>query len=1685
MKIYNEIILSWNDKTKQFDTIYEDSFNHIGDVMQLQDYGGGSGGSTPGSSGNTGGSGGPGGNNNDMTQNTDDAYSQLWENENMQEYREALSNRISHLILNRFGEIETILGIEGIENIQKTFRDGQLISGRNKSEMMVVYEYDNDANKDDAVVIDSVVNWANFLHPSLIGLNITVNSTQGEDGTETSGIILELTAPNDSQPLNINSVVSELDLTNVNLKNNASQFYEIDTVKTNIDRSKLSDFVDTEFSELTPNTFTHLLEKYQQAKNELPFFRYRADDFFEEWNNAGQDLPIQYRLKKFFEEFEKIKEDIPDGGFGYNAVTIKAEGTSFYQVEGDTITSPKKPRKLSIIEKNGTEKIIYSSTSGRGHRITVFPQESFVNGKWNGIFKYDRVYDTYAGTTLENFNSNYATPDGGLEEADNLARHISDGFPDGTTLIDTDLIVLTSYDAVRYSPLLKNVLKSIGAREPRVVQSEGFADLESLEPDILAEYTFNVPSHTQVAQGIYSSASSLTKPKHIILKNQGIIDNELQIGPGRIDGGGSNTLNEIVEVRGPGRFNKSAIRQTRANRETEYQIDAYGLKPDTEYVLELWMGVAGQTNGVFLTSNGLSRQCEYHREIGDGYDNDWCGAHDYAGSPEQDVIFQTLGGYERAPSDYFIQGDSYFSNPPAWWEANYPELGNILENEGTDKIGTIKLHNVFVSETNYGNTHSPHTSTWTPEMQQAGNFYEFYTLHKSQDDSAHFIAEKIAAGAPFSSDDSGIYKITYCYGLPNGHSGCPGEDFGLGHRYDLRAKWLGDNLASNVFFPDISNFKPFHSRAFSGYQSTSNQGEAPTIELSGDNTIGELIETLSFFDNVGDDGGFANAPTTQWQKRKAVIRTPESSQYIGDGGGEGILHWYVGYGNGTGCDYIEISQPSTNHDTYIELPDNNIDCDFVWGEEALPQSNNFRVQCDNGDLHVLHYGTALSNRLITSDGTGAEGGYGPDLLFQTSYGYYNGLNVDTWFINHNGSYGCNVCEVGTDEPTNPSWWDSLPEVRDLLLQGPYGTDNRGQIALDNLVMFETNTNADWQTSTSAYPYELWNEIGQKLELFNTSLGIHFIMEKVYTSGELAPFGSDNTGVWKIIHCYEGGCPGWYGAGLSLNANYVLSGEGYPDSFPMGTGFTANEICQNSALTNNQIYYTDFKIYENNIEEIYDGYHFNGVTPNGEYKATSFFDTSGNGNNLRLISNDVNWIFTPERGWSLFFPGSGNERLQDEKTLEISTNSVFNGHGGGYDYFTSYDTLDATKNIDNPGNELTIMFEMYVTEYGTYKARHQVILSKSEQYQIGICNSNMPSNVHNCLPGEIVWALKLEGETNFDLDRHMIGTNYVVPLNLWTHIALTYDGVEGVKIYVDGQLVSTATHSVDGNLDVTDDFGNTSKLTYTAPTDEGFVKSSSYIQNKNIAAFGNPFSIGAGLAKQGSNPGNGNFENVLTNASLGKISISKKALTREQISALSGELVTQLGFARQRTPYTLIGSPQFNEGDGIEVVTEASPDADLATAHKFWPPNADYAYWDNTSAAYMISELQRFSNEEIPIYTSKQVRQMKEELDTLNDKFTDQGLLIDNKNLQIETLESQLKEGDTQLDYHGDCESVTGGFECDDNITTFGGNLVYANCTDGERVILYCNPDFNHEYCVGKAEYPYGGPISGTEACTGA
>ena len=102
--------------------------------------------------------------------------------------------------------------------------------------------------------------------------------------------------------------LSLIDLDSIGLTDNVSQFMQIEKTKTRINRTKLKEYVDTEFSELTPVTFTNLLEKYNKFKTDIPFYRYRTDDFFNEY--ANESIPLEYRIEKFFEEFERIKNNI-------------------------------------------------------------------------------------------------------------------------------------------------------------------------------------------------------------------------------------------------------------------------------------------------------------------------------------------------------------------------------------------------------------------------------------------------------------------------------------------------------------------------------------------------------------------------------------------------------------------------------------------------------------------------------------------------------------------------------------------------------------------------------------------------------------------------------------------------------------------------------------------------------------------------------------------------------------------------------------------------------------------------------------------------------------------------------------------------------------------------------------------------------------------------------------------------------------------------------------------------------------------------------------------------------------------------------------------------------------------------------------------------------------------------------
>ena len=239
-------------------------------------------------------------------------YTQKWMPENQEVYKEAIYDKISKLLIGKFSEIEPYIDGTGIEALQKTYRDGKLVKGKGESDLLVVYESDTDANADDKEVESTLLAWLDYVDPGEIQLQIVPVVSDEDSESETGQLSppnLILSAPNRTE-LNINDVLSLLDFKDVGLVDNVSQFMEMKQVQTKIDRTKLQEYVDTDFSELTPNTFTQVIDKYNKFKNNVPF-DWRADDFFEEY--AVTNMPNEYRIQRFFQEFERIKDFIVAG----------------------------------------------------------------------------------------------------------------------------------------------------------------------------------------------------------------------------------------------------------------------------------------------------------------------------------------------------------------------------------------------------------------------------------------------------------------------------------------------------------------------------------------------------------------------------------------------------------------------------------------------------------------------------------------------------------------------------------------------------------------------------------------------------------------------------------------------------------------------------------------------------------------------------------------------------------------------------------------------------------------------------------------------------------------------------------------------------------------------------------------------------------------------------------------------------------------------------------------------------------------------------------------------------------------------------------------------------------------------------------------------------------------------------
>ena len=191
-------------------------------------------------------------------------YGSKFTNKSYARYKEQVYERINHLLLKRMSQIEEVFG--DFSELQKTFRGGKLQKGKSNNEMAVVYEKDIDASKDQHEE-DLLFSWLDLADISQLQLFID-NETQAPDGSIEQPKSLRLELP-DKPSFIINDLLGTMDFGEVKLKDGVSQYLKLKKGKTNINRQKLKQYVDTEFSELTPITYTHKIEQYQKLKKAL------------------------------------------------------------------------------------------------------------------------------------------------------------------------------------------------------------------------------------------------------------------------------------------------------------------------------------------------------------------------------------------------------------------------------------------------------------------------------------------------------------------------------------------------------------------------------------------------------------------------------------------------------------------------------------------------------------------------------------------------------------------------------------------------------------------------------------------------------------------------------------------------------------------------------------------------------------------------------------------------------------------------------------------------------------------------------------------------------------------------------------------------------------------------------------------------------------------------------------------------------------------------------------------------------------------------------------------------------------------------------------------------------------------------------------------------------------------------
>ena len=206
--------------------------------------------------------------------NQDPSYTDKWKDENVKEYKEALFDRISQLLIEHWTEIEPYLApdlnkdgsvneldkeyVEAmkdehgltIKSLQKVIRDQEIQVGvHNEDESIVIYQSDLEANNEDKDILNGIFTYFNFANPMNIDLDVVGGNS--EDGDMSNWIKLKLTH---SAAVSSTYIIDipEQNINNVRIKDNVSQFIEIFRKKTSLNTGKLPEYIDSTFIELKP-----------------------------------------------------------------------------------------------------------------------------------------------------------------------------------------------------------------------------------------------------------------------------------------------------------------------------------------------------------------------------------------------------------------------------------------------------------------------------------------------------------------------------------------------------------------------------------------------------------------------------------------------------------------------------------------------------------------------------------------------------------------------------------------------------------------------------------------------------------------------------------------------------------------------------------------------------------------------------------------------------------------------------------------------------------------------------------------------------------------------------------------------------------------------------------------------------------------------------------------------------------------------------------------------------------------------------------------------------------------------------------------------------------------------------------------------------------------------------------------